>query len=124
MEHTVKTLHTLMEENGDIGKSISYLKMDVEGSELKIMDQLLETGVLANVKQFGIEMHTSHLIGQEMEIKVPYSNMIGFFQELRNRYKLALVAYNPNLCTAKEHDTFKMNYPYHDLLFVTEKNMK
>ena len=36
---------------------ITYLKMDVEGYEVKILGDLLKRGALTNVQQFGLEIH-------------------------------------------------------------------
>jgi hypothetical protein len=39
-------------------KVITYLKMDIEGSEKPSMDQMFESGILKYVKQFSLEIHT------------------------------------------------------------------
>jgi hypothetical protein len=40
--------------NGDFGKQITYLKVDVEGSELKSISQWIDSGVLDYVRQVSI----------------------------------------------------------------------
>jgi hypothetical protein len=40
----ITTLKTLMKENGDYGKTITYLKMDVEGAEVASQVDWLKTG--------------------------------------------------------------------------------
>ena len=44
--------------NGDAGKKISYLKVDVEGAEHKAISEWIRSGILDHVKQIGIEIHT------------------------------------------------------------------
>ena len=50
----VKSLEQLVEENGDKGKPITYLKLDVEGTELDCMKKWLQSGVMKSVEQIGI----------------------------------------------------------------------
>ncbi len=45
--------------NGDLGKRITYLKVDVEGSELKSISEWIASGILDDVRQIGIEIHTA-----------------------------------------------------------------
>ena len=47
-----------MKENGDYGRRITYLKVDVEGAEIVCLKQWLKSGVFDFVDQLGIEMHT------------------------------------------------------------------
>ena len=52
------TLAKAVESNGHANSTISYLKVDVESSEIKSIPEWLQTGALKNVRQIGIEMHT------------------------------------------------------------------
>ena len=55
----LKTLEDIVTENGDLGRPINYLKIDVEGSELLAIPQWLETPeILENIDQIQIEIHT------------------------------------------------------------------
>jgi hypothetical protein len=38
-------------------KIIDYLKMDIEGSEWKVLPDIIKTGMLSKVRQLGIEIH-------------------------------------------------------------------
>ena len=49
----VKSLETLIEENGDSGKQITYLKLDIEGTEINCMKKWLQSGVMKYVEQLG-----------------------------------------------------------------------
>ena len=108
----VKSLKSLLKENDDWGKPISYLKMDVEGNEIWCLNQWLKSGVMQNVQQFGIEMH--NVVIEKHNMKKTFKNMVNFIATIKEKYGLSLVATNPNLCHGKEFSY----YPFHDLLFV------
>ena len=55
------TFAKAMESNGHTNTSVSYLKVDVESSEINSIPEWLQTGALNNVQQIGIEMHTGML---------------------------------------------------------------
>ena len=42
-----------IKENGDSGKQITYLKLDVEGTEIGCMKKWLQSGVMKYVQQLG-----------------------------------------------------------------------
>ena len=56
-EDDLKTLSQIFDENGHIDTRISYLKMDIEGTELHGLPMWLESGFFANVQQIAIEYH-------------------------------------------------------------------
>lgn len=116
----VKTLETLIEENEDVNKTITYLKMDVEGFELLCFKSWLHSGVLSFVQQIGIEIHTGNVIGNEKFEKKLLKGAIEFTRKLAAKQKLFLVHYNPNLYTAKRRDRSRKYYTHHDLLFVKD----
>ena len=47
-----RTLQTLLIENGEFGKRITYLKVDVEGSELLCLKQWIKSGVVDFIEQY------------------------------------------------------------------------
>ena len=51
-----RTLDSLIQQNEDVDKTITYLKMDVEGYELDCFENWFSTNVFDNVEQFGIEI--------------------------------------------------------------------
>ena len=53
----LKTLSQIIEENGHTDTKISYLKMDIEGTELHGLPMWLDSGSFANVQQIAIEYH-------------------------------------------------------------------
>ena len=110
----LKTLDTLLKENGDYGKRITYLKLDVEGFEILCMKQWLKSGVVRFIDQLGIEMHTGSSNYHNGVLK----GVLNFFRKILDKQNLYLVEYNPNLCVGKSYDKMKKYYAYHDLLFV------
>ena len=48
----LRTLDTLLKENREFGKRITYLKVDVEGSELLCLKQWIKSGVVDFIEQY------------------------------------------------------------------------
>lgn len=114
----IKTLETIMKENGDFGKKITYLKLDIEGFEIWSMPNFLKSDIFKNVDQIGVEMHTGNGVIDQTRVKLWYPKMVEFFREIGQKYGLKLAAYAPNLCVGKSWDANRKFYSYHDLLFV------
>ena len=55
--NALRTLQSLLMENGHSRKVINYLKVDIEGAECETIMQWFESGGLFNVRQIGIEFH-------------------------------------------------------------------
>ena len=53
----VDTLDNLLVANGHRARRIFYLKVDIEGTELRALPGWVESGVLANVDQLALELH-------------------------------------------------------------------
>ena len=62
---TMDTLANFMETNGDAGKRMFYLKMDIEEHELGVLPELLDSGVLQHVEQFALEFHLNPIHAQQ-----------------------------------------------------------
>ena len=54
----ITTLKDAISKNGHLGKEITYLKVDIESSEIKAIPEWIQSGVLENVRQIGMELHT------------------------------------------------------------------
>ena len=113
----VKTLQTILMENGDIGKNITYLKMDVEGSELFCFKDWFDTHVFKAVQQFGIEFHVQSGVVQH-QIKKWYRRLNGYLKKLYSDYNFQIIASEPNTCLGKVEDLQKIHYSYNDVLLV------
>ena len=53
----VDTLDNLLVANGHRASRIFYLKVDIEGTELRALPGWVESGVLAKVDQLAMELH-------------------------------------------------------------------
>ena len=109
-------------ENGHLHKPISYLKLDIESTELQLYKLWLKRGVLRNVQQLGIEWHTGQTYIEKSEMKRVYKGLIKFCQKLNEEYGLQLASYNPNLCQGKKSDARKTYYTVFDVLFTKKSN--
>ena len=75
---TVLNLQSIRNMLGHRNRIIDYLKIDIETGEWGVLPQLMQTGGLDNVKQFGLEVH--------IETKFKESNLNklkGYVQVLR-----------------------------------------
>ncbi|XP_059081476.1 uncharacterized protein LOC131879230 isoform X3 [Tigriopus californicus] len=52
------TFYDAMASHGHLDKPITYLKVDIEGHEVKNFQNWMDTNALLNVQQIGLEMHT------------------------------------------------------------------
>ncbi|CAG5125761.1 unnamed protein product, partial [Candidula unifasciata] len=56
----MRTVKTIMKELGHENRVIDVFKMDVEGSEWTVIDNMLETDVFKFIRQFDLEYHLFH----------------------------------------------------------------
>ncbi|XP_042884542.1 methyltransferase-like protein 24 [Penaeus japonicus] len=52
----------VLSQNGHLGRTIHYLKIDIESSEWEALPYMLEKGLLDNVLQLSMELHSNFLI--------------------------------------------------------------
>ena len=112
----VLTLETLLKQNGDWQKPITYLKLDIEQSEIRVMEQLMKTDILDSVSQIGIEVHTGELYGEPAQTW-GLSSLLKSFYYLHSK-GFRLVYYYPNGCMHKSYDTEETFYSFFDLLWT------
>ena len=62
-----------MAANGDNGKRMFYLKMDIEGAELEVLPELLESGVLDRVDQLALEFHLEEIHEKQRWLSISHS---------------------------------------------------
>ena len=65
----INTLKTMLENNGNDKKYITYLKIDIEGQEIWNFRNWITTNALRYVNQLGIEMHTCCTVIRKSNIK-------------------------------------------------------
>lgn len=101
---------------GDSGKTISYLKVDVEGAELTAMKEWIDSGVLDLVDQIGIEIHTGRGFIQENHYMATLLRMMKVFQQL-HRLGFRHISTSLNDCTGKTADIFQEYTPFVEVVF-------
>ena len=114
---SISTLKTLINENGDDGKNISYLKIDIEGMELISFENWFQTGIFKNVDQLGIEIHMHPFFLKDANIKEWFRGLRKHLLKL-SEYGFMLVEIEPNKCIGKSLDKDNTYYTHNDLLFV------
>ena len=96
------TLGNILKKYHHERTKISYLKMDIEGSELTGLPQWLSDGALKNVQQVAAEVH---LRGTETTIK-----FLRTMQRLYFEGDYRLISYEPNGCWHNIADKEKFYY--------------
>ena len=101
-----------------MSSNITYLKMDVESSELDCFDDWFKSGIFANVEQFGIEFHIQSSIVKASNFKQWFRKLNRYIVKLSDNFGLTVASYSPNTCVGKTEDFTKTHYAYIDVLFV------
>ena len=114
---SIRTLKTLITENGDDGKNISYLKIDIEGMEFICFDNWFQTDIFKNVDQLGIEIHIHPFFSKDVKIKKWFRTLGKHLLKLSD-YGFKLVGIETNKCIEKSLDTNNKYHTHNDLLFV------
>ena len=111
----VTTLNDVINSNGHLEKEITYLKVDIESSEIKAIPQWIQSGVLQNVRQIGLELHTGKTFfdrsGQANAAK-------SLLKSIAQLYELGFrhISYAPNLFVDKRQDHKMTYYTYIDVV--------
>jgi len=105
------TLSDAIDLMNDTGKTISYLKVDIEGSERLAMGEWIDSGILENVRQIGIEIHTDVPVPQ---LNVTLTTLVNTFQRLYDS-GFRMISNTNNECIGKKFDFLNK---YHSLFEV------
>ena len=105
-----------MTSHGDFGKTITYLKVDVEGAELKSIREWIESGILDHVRQIGIEFHTGKDFVKESDV-VPV--LLRLVEDCRKLHDLGfrLISSDLNGCAGSETDGRNRYNPFFEIVF-------
>ncbi len=120
------TLDKAIKMVNDTGKVISYLKVDVEGSELEAIPQWLKSKakVLTKVQQIGIELHTGPISLKHGEIRVKFANLLRALKSMKDDYGFQLISYEANGCVGKSQDELsKRFYTYFDIVLYNPRSL-
>ena len=101
----------------DFGKAITYLKMDIEGTELNCFQNWFDTDIFKYVQQFGLELHISNNAVKN-NVKHWFVKLKKHLSQLFIKYRFHLVDNEPNRCIGKYEDNQNTYYTYNDLLFT------
>ena len=118
----VLTLEDTIKEFKDEGKTINYLKVDVEGHELKALPTWLKSGILENIQQINLELHTGKVHLKSHQITSVLNPMLKALQKMDEKYGFKLIDYKANGCVGKyrvRHS--KVNKV--NLLFIRKQNI-
>ena len=116
---SVLTLKDAVEEMGDAGKSISYLKVDIEGSEIKAIPEWIDSGVLDQVNQFGIELHTGQTSLGSDDLIPKISELLTIIRKLHN-IGFRLISNSNNDCVGKSDDYNKQYFNLMEVVFYKD----
>ena len=95
------SLPSLLAKNGHTKTKISYLKMDIEGNEIKCLPRWFRAGALDYVEQIGLEFHLDDDI-------VKTNLFLKTMQSLYFKGNYRLISYEANGC-AKNTETNRRN---------------
>ena len=110
----IETLKEMIEKNGDLGKEITYLKVDIESAEIKAIPEWIQSGILQNVRQIGVELHTGKIFfDKPNRAKVAK----GLLKAISQLYDMGFrhISYDPNTCVGRSQDHDKRYYTYVDI---------
>ena len=103
LEDTIKTFK-------DEGKTINYLKVDIEGHELKALPTWIESGILDQIQQINLEFHTGKLHLKQHQIGHTLHMMLEALKQMEETYGFKSIDYKPNGCVGKWQDEIENKY--------------
>jgi len=109
------TLEAQMRANGHSQSTISFLKADIEGSELTALPQWIESGVLDRVEQLAFEFHTRQMFHLQPD-QPSFKDVLKTIQDLYKK-DFRLISYIPNLLSGKK-DQEPLYYPLFEAVFM------
>ena len=118
----VMTLKDIIKKNGDLGKEITYVKVDVESSEIKAIPEWIQSGILQNVRQIGIELHTGKMHFHKSKRARVAKILLKAISQL---YDMGFrhISYDPNTCVGKRQDHGGVHYTFVDIVLYKPYNM-
>ena len=119
--NTYLTLQDAIELMGDKGKTISYLKVDIEGAEHRAIPEWISSGVLDKVTQIGIELHTGStaLGGEEQAVREAFERVLGYLRGLHH-LGFKLISNANNDCVAKSDDVDRRYFSLMEVVFYKD----
>ena len=106
----VLTLEDTIKAFKDEGKTINYLKVDVEGHELKALPTWLHSGILEKIQQINLELHTGKIMLKKHQIGPTLYPILKALKKMDEKYGFKLIDYKPNGCVGKWQDEIENKY--------------
>ena len=118
----ITTLKDAISSNGHFGKEITYLKVDIESSEIKAIPEWIQSGVLENVRQIGMELHTGKVFFDRKGQADAAKKLLKFISQL---YDLGFrhISYSPNTCMGKSQDINEQYFTFIDIVLYKPYNL-
>ena len=117
----VLTLEDTIKAFKDEGKTINYLKVDVEGHELKALPTWLHSGILEKIQQINFELHTGKIILKKHQIGPTLYPILKALKKMDEKYGFKLIQYKPNGCVGKSQDEIESKYyTFFDIVLMKE----
>jgi len=107
----MNTLLNYFKTNGHLGKTVQYLKIDIESHELECFVDWLASGALDNVKQIALELHLTKL-----HTGPKFKGLVTVLQDLY-RLNFRLISYQVNLVARKVMDNY---YTLMEVVFMKD----
>ena len=112
----VLALQDAIKNNNHSDFEISLLKVDIEGSEVKAIGEWFASGVLKQVRQIAVELHTGSIFFKKAK-RPSLTRILTSFLTKFHKLGFKLVYYSPNTCVGKEQDPFgKKYYTFMDIV--------
>ena len=94
--------------------------MDIEGSELLAIPEWISSGILKDVDQIGIEIHTFGKEGEDLRIQ-----LISLLDTMRKLHQLGfhLISSENNECVGKSVDIEKRYFSVIELVYYKQKSL-
>ena len=113
----MQTIPTILARYGHTKTKISYMKLDIEGHEIKILPHALDKGSLVGVQQIGMELRLNDDAKRT-------KNLIRLLKNLYFKQNYRLISYNVNGCIENAAKTiFKANEGYYYLAEIVLKKI-
>lgn len=121
------TLEDAIQRLGDGGRKVSILKLDVEGYEIRTLPQMLQSGILKDINQIHMEVHSDELYTTWNDIR--QHNMSKLFDAvkeliLHDQNGFRLMHYEPNLLVERRRSKNHQRFSYFDVVLYKPAGAK
>ena len=98
----------------DTGNEINLLKLDIEGFEFKVIENLIENDLIDIMNQITVEIHAARSIYLS---KTDMESMLKSWKTMHSK-GFQLVNYSPNWTMEREYSPNQQNYRNFDVTLI------